>query len=67
VAASGVTGDTNDQTAANDSIRQAFDADEIKIIVIKRADLEGFRSREAFLQFVQERYGEVILRSFSIA
>jgi hypothetical protein len=67
VAASGVTGDANDQTAANDSIRQAFDADGIKIIVIKRADLEGFRSREAFLRFVQERYGEVILRSSSIA
>jgi hypothetical protein len=66
VAANGVTGDANDQTAANDSIRQAFDAEGIRIIVIKRADLEGFRSLEGFLQFVQERYGDVILRSFSI-
>jgi hypothetical protein len=67
VAASGVTGDANDRTAANDSIRLAFDAEGMRIIVIKRIELEGFRSLEAFLQLVQERYGEVILRSFSIA
>jgi len=67
VAASGVTGDANDQTAANDDIKQVFDADGIRILVIKRADLERFRSLEAFLQFLQERYADVILRSFSIA
>jgi hypothetical protein len=67
VAASGVTGDAHDQTASNDSIRLAFDAEGIRIIVIKRKEIEGFRSLEAFLQFIQERYGEVILRSFSIA
>ena len=67
VAANGITGDEDDQTAANDTIRQAFDADGIRIIVIKRSEIEGFRSKESFIEFLQERYGEVILRSFSIA
>ncbi len=67
VAANGVTGDAADQTAANDTIRQAFDRDAMKIIVIKRPDLEAFRSQGQIVQFLQERFGEVILRSFSIA
>jgi hypothetical protein len=65
VAANGVTGDATDQNAAKDIIRHAFDADGIKIIVIKRLEIEGFRSLEGFLEFIQQRYGDVILRSSS--
>jgi Restriction endonuclease len=67
VAANGVTGNANDRKAANDQIRLAFDADAIKIIVIARSDIQGLRSREGFLEFLQDRYGDVILRSFCIA
>jgi hypothetical protein len=67
VAANGVTGDAQDRTAANDTIKQAFDADAIKIIVIKRSDLIAFRALEQLLEFIQERYGEAILRSTNIA
>ena len=66
VAANGVTGIIADQTAANDVIRQVFDGEEMKVIVIKRLDLESFRSQEDVVRFLQERYGDVILRSFSI-
>jgi hypothetical protein len=66
VAANGVTGDANDQTDANDSIRRVFDAEGIRILVIKRSEVESFRSLEQVLVFIQERYGEVILRSSKI-
>jgi hypothetical protein len=33
------------------------------LIVIKWADLEGFRSLEDLVWFVQERHGRVVLRS----
>lgn len=67
VAANGITGDAADQTAANDLIRQIFDSQTIKIIVIKRSELEAFRSQEQIVEFLQERFGAVILRSFSMA
>ncbi len=67
VAANGVTGDAADQKAANDTIRQVFDAEDMKIVVIKRSDIEAFRSQEQIVEFLQERFGAVILRSSSIA
>ena len=63
VAANGITGDAAEQTAANDIIRQSFDAHDIKIIVLKRSDIEAFRSKEDIVLFLQERYGEACLRS----
>lgn len=67
VAANGITGDPRDQTAANDIIRQAFDSDSIKVLLIKRTDIEAFRSTDQIIVFTQERFGDVILRSVSIA
>lgn len=66
VAANGITGDQRDQTAANDVIRQNFDLHDIKVIVLKRSDIESFRSREDVVIFLQERYGEACLRSTRI-
>lgn len=67
VAANGVTGDADDQTAAEDCLRQAFDSEGTKVIVMKRCDIEAFRSTEGFLEFLQDRYGDAILRSTRIA
>lgn len=46
VAASGVTGDPEQITAANDIIRQAFRSDNIKLLVVTRAELEGLRTAD---------------------
>lgn len=67
VAAHGITGDRNDQTAANNVIQQNFDAHEIKVIVLKRSDIEAFRSTEDIVLLLEERYGEACLRSTTIA
>jgi hypothetical protein len=66
VAANGVTGDAADRTAPNDTIRQVFDREDMKIIVIKRSDLEAFRSQEQIVVFLQQRFAAAILRSSSI-
>jgi hypothetical protein len=42
----GVTGDPQEQTAANDEIRAAFDRDGTKILVLTRAEIEAFRSND---------------------
>ncbi len=67
VAANGITGDAADQTAANDTIRQAFDAFDIKVLVLTRADIEMFRTKDDIVLLLQERYGAASLRSTVIS
>jgi hypothetical protein len=67
VAANGITGDLADQTAANDVIRQFFDSQDIKVIVLKRSEIEAFRSKEDIVFLLEERYGEACVRSTVIA
>ncbi len=66
VAASGVTGDAADQTAANDDIRLAFDQDGTKILVLTRSEIEQFRSFCEIVFLLEEKYGKACLRSTTI-
>lgn len=66
VAASGITGDPHQVTAAHDVIRQAFDADDIKIIVITRSELCSLRTTEQLIVMLQEKYGAACLRSTAL-
>ncbi len=67
VAANGITGNIVEQTATNDVIRQNFDTNDIKVIVLKRSDIEAFRSKQDIVLFLEERYGVACLRSTVIA
>ena len=67
VAANGVTGDTADQTCANDEIRMAFDQDGIKILVLTRAEIEALRSIRDIVLLLEGKYGKACLRSTSVA
>jgi len=66
VAANGVTGDAEDQTAANDIIREAFDRDDIKLIVLTRAEIEAFRSQRDIVLLLEQKYGTACLRSTTL-
>jgi hypothetical protein len=61
VAANGITGDAQQRTAANDIIRQAFDRDNIKILVVTRAEIEGFRSIEDIVALMRDKFGALIM------
>ncbi len=61
VAANGITGDAQQRTAANDIIRQAFDRDNIKILVVTRAEVEGFRSIADVVALMREKFGALIM------
>ena len=67
VAANGVTGDPQEQTAANDEIRAAFDRDGTKILVLTRAEIEAFRSTDDIVILFEEKFGKACLRSTTIA
>jgi hypothetical protein len=67
VAANGVTGDAADQTSANDVIREAFDRDNIKLIVLTREDIEALRSHRDIVLLLEQKYGRACLRSTSVA
>ena len=66
VAANGVTGDPEEQTRANDVIREAYDAEEITILVLTRTEIEAFRSEDDVVRLFEEKYGKVCLRSTTI-
>ena len=61
VAANGITGDAQQRTAANDIIRQAFVRDNIKILVVTRAEIEGFRSVADVIALMREKFGALIM------
>jgi hypothetical protein len=61
VAANGITGNAEQRTAANDIIRQAFDRDNIKILVVTRAEIEGFRSIDDVIALMREKFGALIM------
>jgi hypothetical protein len=60
VAANGVTGDRNHLTAANDIIRRAFDRDNIKLLVVTRADLEAFRVVDDVVELMKKKFAALI-------
>ena len=66
VAASGITGNAADQTAANDDIRLAFDQDGTKILVLTRSEIEQFRTPREIVLLLEEKYGKACLRSTTI-
>jgi hypothetical protein len=61
VAANGTTGDAQQRTAANDIIRQAFVRDNIKILVVTRAEIEAFRSVADVVALMREKFGALIM------
>jgi hypothetical protein len=61
VAASGITGNPVDRTAANDIIRRAFDRENIKLLVITRAEIEAFRSTGDVIALIREKFGGLIM------
>lgn len=61
VAANGITGDAQQRTAANDRIREAFVRDNIKILVVTRAEIESFRSVADVVGLMREKFGALIM------
>jgi Restriction endonuclease len=58
IALNGVTGQGPDIQAARDIIRQAL-AKKIRLIVIKKSDIETFKSGKDFVELVKERLCEL--------
>ena len=67
VATSGVTGNPTERTSAVRVITRAFESDGITVHVITRSDIEKFRSKEAVLELLQDRFGDAIMRSTVLA
>ena len=61
IASNGITGDAQQRTAANDIIRQSFDRDNIKILVITRSEIEAFRSIADVIVLMREKFGALIM------
>jgi hypothetical protein len=61
VAANGVTGDPDQRTAANDIIRRTFDRDNIKLLVVTRAEIETFRSIKDVTALMRLKFGHLIM------
>lgn len=61
VAANGITGDPQQRTAANDIVRHAFDRDNIKLLVVTRAEIESFRSVADVIMLMREKFGGLIM------
>jgi hypothetical protein len=61
VAANGITGDAEQRSAANDIIRQAFDRDNIKILVVTRVEIESFRSIADVVALMRDKFGALIM------
>lgn len=55
VAAHGVTGDPENLRAAHDVIRTAFQRDQIRIMVLTRAEFEALRSTEGLIRLLQDK------------
>jgi hypothetical protein len=61
VAANGITGDQNDWTAANEVIRRSFDRDNVKLLVVTRAEIEAFRSVNDIVSLMRVKFGNLIM------
>jgi Restriction endonuclease len=61
VAANGITGDAAQRTAANDIIRRAFDRDNIKVLVVTRAEIEAFRAIDDVISLMRDKFGALIM------
>jgi hypothetical protein len=55
VAAKGITGDVESLRAAHDVIRTAFQRDQLRIIVLTRAEVEGLRGTDGLVQLLQDK------------
>ena len=62
IAANGITGDAKDVTRGHDVIRQAFDTDGTKIIVLTRAEIESFSSAADVMNAIRKRFTNHLLR-----
>lgn len=61
VAASGITGDANDKTAAHAQLRYVYERDGMIIIVLTRAELEALTETAELEALVREKYGLSIM------
>lgn len=61
IAANGITGDQERRTAAIDVIRHAFDRDNIKVLVITRAEIEALRSTDDIVTLVRNKFADLIM------
>lgn len=55
VAANGISGNSNSLRAAHDIIRTAFQRDQMRIIVLTRAELEGLHNTEELVRLLQDK------------
>jgi hypothetical protein len=61
VAASGITGDAQDRTAAHAHLQSVYDRDGTAVIVITRQELEALRSTKELGELMREKYGDCIM------
>lgn len=61
VAASGITGDPHDRTAAHAHLRSVYDRDGLAVIVITRTEIEALRDTDDLGTLIREKYGDCIM------
>jgi hypothetical protein len=62
IAANGVTGDEHDLGAAQQHLHNALIGDNVKIIVISRAEMCDIRSTQQLTALIQQKIARIILR-----
>lgn len=61
VAANGITGDSQDRTAAHAHLRSVYDRDGLSVIVITRNEIEALRNTDDLGVLIREKYGDCIM------
>jgi hypothetical protein len=63
IAANGITGDQVNATAAYQRIDMAFIQDNVRLLVIDRAEIEALRSTSDFSQLLKQKIAQIVLRA----
>jgi hypothetical protein len=63
VAASGITGDAVDLSAAYRHVNNAFVQDNVQLIILDRQDLEQLSGPRRFRQLIQHKISDIVLRA----
>jgi hypothetical protein len=63
IAASGITGDENEKTAAYGHVDDALVQDGIRLVVIERAEMCSLLSTEALVELIQDKIAKVVMRA----
>jgi hypothetical protein len=62
IASNGVTGNAQDLNAAHQHMHDALVRDNVKIIVLERAELNGLTSTQQLVALIQQKIARIILR-----